>query len=367
MKIKCPQCDFENEEGSKFCSSCNIPLIKQDYSEDNPYFKKKGKENDKVTEPRIEITVSKGTSQPLPATLPISGLTKEQKERIDFILDNYLSDFRSLERELIALLLGEKWGWPEFEKWHQKFTEINYFPYMWHSILSRSLEEIPEGVQTLDNFVNLSLDARRLLVGNNAVNKANQVTRAVEDIGCEVGMTTNKTLKVIEELKKFNLAKYPLEISENLPLLKVDDLKEICKEYSLPKTGKKMDIVERISQNIPENELRRLLPSETQRDAARVGFSLSLRVKNYVDWNIEKIKLLTHNLGFSSYKLGSIEGYKRSGIVKKVEILDTDDCPICALHRGKIINITDLLNIDVLNSLPPFHPGCRCTIVPVLD
>lgn len=361
MKKKCPLCDFENEEGARFCSNCNIPLIKQDYSEDNPYIKKKGKENDKVTEPHIEITASKGTSQSLPATLPISGLTKDQKERIVFILDNYLSDFRSFEREVIALLLGGKWEWPDFEKWHQKFTELDYFPYMWHSILSRPLEEIPEAVQTLDTFANLSLDARRLLVGNNAVNKANQVTRAVEDMGCEVGMMKNEILKVIEELKAFNLAKYPLEISEKLPILKVGDLKEICKEYSLPKTGKKVEIIERISQNVPENELRRLLPSEAQRDSARVGFSLSLRAKNYVDWNIEKIKLLTHNLELSSYKLGSIEGYIRSVIVKKVKILGTDDCPICAPQDNKIININDI------DRLPPFHPGCRCCVTPVLD
>jgi tetratricopeptide (TPR) repeat protein len=45
MKIKCPLCDFENEEGSKFCKNCNIPLSKQDYSEDNPYIKKKGIED----------------------------------------------------------------------------------------------------------------------------------------------------------------------------------------------------------------------------------------------------------------------------------------------------------------------------------
>jgi len=30
MKIKCPLCDFENEEGSKFCSNCNIPLLKSE-------------------------------------------------------------------------------------------------------------------------------------------------------------------------------------------------------------------------------------------------------------------------------------------------------------------------------------------------
>ena len=28
MKIKCPLCDFENEEGSKFCKNCNEPLAK---------------------------------------------------------------------------------------------------------------------------------------------------------------------------------------------------------------------------------------------------------------------------------------------------------------------------------------------------
>jgi len=42
MKIKCPLCGFENEEGSKFCKNCNEPLFKQGYSENNPYIKKRG-------------------------------------------------------------------------------------------------------------------------------------------------------------------------------------------------------------------------------------------------------------------------------------------------------------------------------------
>ena len=41
MKPKCPLYGFENEEGSKFCKNCNEPLSKQDYSEDNPYIKKR--------------------------------------------------------------------------------------------------------------------------------------------------------------------------------------------------------------------------------------------------------------------------------------------------------------------------------------
>ncbi len=41
MKIICPLCGFKNEEGSKFCKNCYIPLSKQGCSEDNPYIKKK--------------------------------------------------------------------------------------------------------------------------------------------------------------------------------------------------------------------------------------------------------------------------------------------------------------------------------------
>ena len=49
MKMKCPLCDFENEEGSKFCNKCNIPLIKPEAFDikENPYIKK---ENTKLCE-----------------------------------------------------------------------------------------------------------------------------------------------------------------------------------------------------------------------------------------------------------------------------------------------------------------------------
>jgi len=53
MKIKCPLCGFENEEGSKFCKNCNGPLSKQYYSEQNPYIRKRG-----IDRERIKITLS---------------------------------------------------------------------------------------------------------------------------------------------------------------------------------------------------------------------------------------------------------------------------------------------------------------------
>ena len=46
MKKKCPLCDFENEEGARFCSNCNIPLIKPEAFDikENTHIKIKKKE-----------------------------------------------------------------------------------------------------------------------------------------------------------------------------------------------------------------------------------------------------------------------------------------------------------------------------------
>jgi len=48
--MKCPQCGFKNEEGSKFCKNCCIPLSKQEYSKDNPYLKIVDKKEETVEE-----------------------------------------------------------------------------------------------------------------------------------------------------------------------------------------------------------------------------------------------------------------------------------------------------------------------------
>ncbi|MBA7572559.1 hypothetical protein ES708_14342 [subsurface metagenome] len=51
MKMKCPLCDFENEEGARFCSNCNTPLVnpKTPNTTKNPYIKtKKEKQETKL-------------------------------------------------------------------------------------------------------------------------------------------------------------------------------------------------------------------------------------------------------------------------------------------------------------------------------
>ncbi len=52
MSIKCPICDFDNEDGSNFCAKCSIPLSKDDDLEKENVIKK---EEEKVEEKEKEI------------------------------------------------------------------------------------------------------------------------------------------------------------------------------------------------------------------------------------------------------------------------------------------------------------------------
>lgn len=58
MKIKCPACGCENEEGAKFCSNCNEPLTKESFSKNNPYFKKE-ENNDRPEEIKPKNKIKK--------------------------------------------------------------------------------------------------------------------------------------------------------------------------------------------------------------------------------------------------------------------------------------------------------------------
>ncbi len=82
---------------------------------------------------------------------------------------------------------------------------------------------------------------------------------------------------------------------------------------------------------------------------------------------------------------GTLQGYKQSGIIEKKQWLSTEDsrtCDFCPTMDGKIVGI-DVFYFDKGETLtvptgslpfnyepishPPLHPGCRCTIVPVIE
>lgn len=63
---------------------------------------------------------------------------------------------------------------------------------------------------------------------------------------------------------------------------------------------------------------------------------------------------------------GTLEGYRQSNVINAVEILVAGDermCPSCGSKAGEVIQLNRVIIGD---NVPPFHPNCRCTVIPVI-
>ncbi len=73
--------------------------------------------------------------------------------------------------------------------------------------------------------------------------------------------------------------------------------------------------------------------------------------------------------------MARLMGWKQSGVVKRKEWLTAYDdrtCPECADMDGQTISIEEQFkgmqgNEQVFMQMPPLHPSCRCTAVPVIE
>lgn len=63
---------------------------------------------------------------------------------------------------------------------------------------------------------------------------------------------------------------------------------------------------------------------------------------------------------------GHIDGYNDSNLVYGVEVIVAGDertCPDCMDHETEVIKLSEVSYGD---NVPPFHPNCRCSVVPIL-
>ena len=68
---------------------------------------------------------------------------------------------------------------------------------------------------------------------------------------------------------------------------------------------------------------------------------------------------------YSKANIKELHKFKEEGVsIGQIEILPADTtCLICKEMGNKKFNIDTLKK----ENIPPFHPGCRCTILPVIQ
>ena len=64
---------------------------------------------------------------------------------------------------------------------------------------------------------------------------------------------------------------------------------------------------------------------------------------------------------------GALEGYRKSGVVEKVRIISAGDKKVCGVCEENDDTIIPLDEAVVGDNICPFHPICRCTVVPYFE
>ena len=100
------------------------------------------------------------------------------------------------------------------------------------------------------------------------------------------------------------------------------------------------------------------------------GKSIQRITKNIMDkekvtrYNAERLVRTETNYFMTR---GHIEGYKESGIIEALQIdeyIDGRTCSACKNKDGTIVKLSEVIYGD---NVPPFHPGCRGTVIPIIE
>lgn len=126
-----------------------------------------------------------------------------------------------------------------------------------------------------------------------------------------------------------------------------------------------------------DNPNARWVITETTRDminsqvsqAIKEGWSndtLAQAIRESHAFSIERAENIARTETAFADVEGNMTAYRESGIVHKKEWLTADGCcELCAAINGKVVDIDKPFVDDVMQ--PPYHPRCRCDILPVID
>ena len=169
--------------------------------------------------------------------------------------------------------------------------------------------------------------------------------------------------------------------SESLESLRVPELKDILRSNSQKLSGKKLELIQRITENIDENLYSSAIPIRClvcTQDGDKLLKKYShlvwahkhnskdgiINVANALTQSIEEMQSkLDHSrsqAGRAEHLLAELADYEVTSY-EVVSTLDKSTCEKCGEMDGKVFQVS---HVKPGINLPPFHDGCRCDIVP---
>jgi hypothetical protein len=140
----------------------------------------------------------------------------------------------------------------------------------------------------------------------------------------------------------------------------VVQLGELKRAHGVKGARNKRDTIHRLVSAVPEPALKAWMhemnPAWTADDVVAVGIE---QRSEAVTWYEAFAKLFAHSLQFQVYTHRDVRDARQIEL-RGWQVLRTDDCPVCR-------NAPTEVAASDAELLPPFHLGCRCATVALLE
>ena len=177
--------------------------------------------------------------------------------------------------------------------------------------------------------------------------------------------THNVQISLTEHLKDMYKRSYKEALEDVGMSNKVINNRAVKEALSYPWSGRSF------SERIWSNKASTMnMLKETISKGIIQGQSIQNMAKNVMDkekvtrYNAERLVRTETNFYMTK---GHIDGYKESGVVEALQIdeyIDGRTCSACKNKDGTIVKLSEVIYGD---NVPPFHPGCRGTVIPIIE
>ncbi len=254
-------------------------------------------------------------------------------------------DFSLGYYELADLLFAVPFCWPSFDLWERKFSEAGYKPMLWPDPQGAGVEARHQAVLSI--LQGISVAARKA-----ALDGPYAYAMPASTFSSRYGAQALYELEVAGHISRMRTA------AEKLECISLQNLRVIQKQVSARGAKSRAELAKRINAVASEDALQALLPEDAKEDYIRIVDLLALLDHDWVASRKQIVGLYLQTMTSFIVTL-RWAGYATQLQDDRVIVIQMPtDCGFCSPLHNRILSVGR-------DDLPPYHPGCRCSISPV--
>lgn len=252
---------------------------------------------------------------------------------------SHKQSFGSALYELEDLLLINRFSWPSFTEWDEKFLGIAFRPSLWTNPSAFNFSSV--ATEALGRLHALPQSARRAILERPY---PMATSRFVDRFGVE-------TLGYLVKLQKVRLLHNTFD---KLPFVPLEHLRGIQRRLSIRGGRSRVEASRRIASYADEQTVSAMLMPEYKEDLVQLHDQLAGLDETWLRDRTKLVRLwmATAQSFFNTWRVFPlVKEQQQKALIQPAQT----ECPFCKPMIGKEVS-------PDTGPFPPFHPGCSCSI-----